>query len=272
MRWIIGDVHGMLRPLEALINEVNRTDPLAVLYFVGDYVNRGPDSRGVIDLLLNMENAKFIRGNHDDVLDQILSGSAYAQDPALPDRFAVFQWFLEHGLLETLQSYGATADQIGRIISERSRDALKAVINLFPFEHQLFIHSLPTYIEDDDLFVIHGKWPVRQKSGPKSLLNGGIPPAQLRHEVLWGRYTDAELHRPKHWPKTGFFGHTPVATYRGHGADFCPIIASKMVLLDTAVALTPAGRLTAVCAETSRQIQTDPTGKVSEPATTTTAA
>ena len=72
MRWIIGDVHGMLKPLEAIVNEIHRTDPRAWLYFVGDYVNRGPESRGVVDLLLTLQNAKFIRGNHDDLLDQIL--------------------------------------------------------------------------------------------------------------------------------------------------------------------------------------------------------
>ncbi|MEZ0265596.1 MAG: metallophosphoesterase, partial [Phycisphaerae bacterium] len=45
MRWIIGDVHGMLRPLETLLAEVRRVDSKARFYFVGDYVNRGPSSR-----------------------------------------------------------------------------------------------------------------------------------------------------------------------------------------------------------------------------------
>ncbi len=266
MRWIIGDVHGMLLSLETLLDEVRRVDPQAVLYFVGDYVNRGPDSRGVIDLLLGLDHAKFIRGNHDDVLDQILSGSGYAENPAGGNRFAVFHWFLQHGLLETLQSYGATADQIGQVVTERSGQALKAIIDLFPLEHRLFIHALPIYIEDEDLFVIHGKWPIQQSSGPRGLIDGGIPPAALRHQILWGRYTDADLHRPKMWPKTGFFGHTPVATYHGHGGDFSALIAARMILLDTAAALSPAGRLTAICAETSQQIQTTPTGKLVEPA------
>ena len=265
MRWIIGDVHGMFRALENLLKEVSRVDSQSVLYFVGDYINRGRESRSVIDLLLSLDNAKFIRGNHDDVLDQILNGAAYAESPSQPDRYLAVQWFLENGLLETLHSYGAKTDQLARIVSHRDRDGLKRVVDLFPPEHRLFIRSLPVFIEDDDLFVIHGKWPLNDKSGPRAALAGSTPSSQLRHEILWGRYTDADLHRPKSWTKTGFFGHTPVPTYRGYEANFSPIICGKMVLLDTAAALSSAGRLTAMCAENMEIIQTDPTGKLVAP-------
>ena len=105
MRWIIGDLHGMLRPLETLVQEIPRIDSEAVYYFVGDYVNRGPDSKGVVDLLLSLKNAKCIRGNHDDIFDQILHGTSYAENATRGDRFMAFQWFLEHGLTDTLLSY-----------------------------------------------------------------------------------------------------------------------------------------------------------------------
>ncbi len=49
--------------------------------FVGAFVNRGPDSRGVIALLMSLPNARFVRGNHDDVFDQVLSGVSYAGEP-----------------------------------------------------------------------------------------------------------------------------------------------------------------------------------------------
>ena len=71
MRWIIGDVHGMRAALERLLEAVGRVDPSARFYFVGDYVNRGPDARGVIDLLLSLTNARFVRGNHDDIFDRV---------------------------------------------------------------------------------------------------------------------------------------------------------------------------------------------------------
>ena len=84
MRWVVGDIHGMLRPLRSLVGHVTAKDPAAQFLFVGDYVNRGPDSRGVIDLLLSLQDegrAKFVRGNHDDIFDMVLSGQTYAYHP-----------------------------------------------------------------------------------------------------------------------------------------------------------------------------------------------
>ena len=62
----------MLKPLEGLLKGIERADPDARLFFVGDYVNRGLESKGVIDLVLTLKNARFIRGNHDDIFDQVL--------------------------------------------------------------------------------------------------------------------------------------------------------------------------------------------------------
>src|SRR5882762_4589183 len=112
MRWIIGDVHGMLSPLEGLLAGIERADKKAKLYFVGDYVNRGPESKGVIELLLTLKNARFIRGNHDDILDQVIHGENYAPNASRGDRTLAFKWFTEHGLIETLLSYDVTNAQI----------------------------------------------------------------------------------------------------------------------------------------------------------------
>jgi hypothetical protein len=262
MRWIIGDVHGMLAPLKTLLGEISRRDPAANLYFVGDYVNRGPDSRGVIDLLLKLSNAKFIRGNHDDVLDHVLHGFGYADNPTRGDRFLLFQWFLEHGLLQTLRSYGASDQHIGRMISQRNPAAIDSLNELFPAAHRQFIHSLPVFIEDEDLFVIHGKWPVKEKTSPRKILEGATPSPRVRHEILWGRFEEVQLTARKKWPKRGYFGHTPVVTYQSHVDNYEPIIGEQLVLLDTAVAVSPQGRLTAICAEDSTIVQSDINGRL----------
>jgi len=54
MRWVIGDIHGMFGGLETLLDLISRRDHNAKFVFVGDYVNRGPDSKRVIDLLLSL--------------------------------------------------------------------------------------------------------------------------------------------------------------------------------------------------------------------------
>src|SRR6185295_9952087 len=106
MRWIIGDIHGMRDPLARLLDEVTRVDAAARFYFVGDYINRGPDSKGVIDLLLSLSGAKFARGNHDDVFDHVLNDSYYATNAAMGQRMTAFGWFMEFGLDQTFSSYG----------------------------------------------------------------------------------------------------------------------------------------------------------------------
>src|SRR2546425_7853764 len=106
MRWIIGDIHGMLRPLEALLDLIRISDQSPRLLFVGDYVNRGPDSKRVIDLLITLQKSRFIRGNHDDIFDQVLHDRCYAPNASENNRIAAFQWFMQHGLDETLLSYG----------------------------------------------------------------------------------------------------------------------------------------------------------------------
>src|SRR5687768_1050297 len=104
MRWVIGDIHGMLRPLRAVLEAVSRRDPTPRFYFVGDYVNRGPESRAVLDLLLGLSDAAFVRGNHDDVFDLVLHGTCYDCHPAAPDSVSAFAWFMNHGLATTFGS------------------------------------------------------------------------------------------------------------------------------------------------------------------------
>src|SRR5688572_13156772 len=97
----------MLTPLEALLEAIPRFDADARLFFVGDFVNRGPESKGVIERLLTLENAAFVRGNHDDVFDELLNGECYAENKGELKPSEAFQWFMQHGLAQTLTSYGA---------------------------------------------------------------------------------------------------------------------------------------------------------------------
>ncbi len=96
MHWVIGDVHGMLRPLQRLLDAVFADDAAAKLIFAGDYVNRGPDSFKVIDLLISLTNTQFVRGNHDDIFDLILHGHSYAESAASASPVLAFS--VVHGL------------------------------------------------------------------------------------------------------------------------------------------------------------------------------
>lgn len=249
----------MLRPLEALLKAVGRTDTSPTFYFVGDYVNRGPDSRPVVDLLLTLSNARFVRGNHDDVFDAFLHNRSYAEHPHARDAVGAFTWFIQHGLWATLTSYGHDYLDIEMATRAPVPARIAKLAEIVPETHRRFFRELPPVIEDDDLFVGHALWGVTTHDD--DLAKRLSTNAERRHQMLWGRYGGELLHA-KSWSRTGYFGHTPVETYdRLLGPrENVPIFAPKIVLVDTAAALSSGGRLSAVCHETQQTVQVDRLG------------
>lgn len=101
--WAVGDVHGCLDLLDGLLQEIARdeaADPRPrTVVFLGDYVDRGPDSRGVVNRLIEIADmpdvdARFIRGNHEDKMHEFLD------DPS------VGATWCEYGGDAALASYG----------------------------------------------------------------------------------------------------------------------------------------------------------------------
>jgi len=261
VRWVVGDIHGMRIPLAALLDAVGRLDGDARFYFVGDYVNRGSESRQVVDLLMSMTNARFIRGNHDDVFDQVLHGQAYTGETNESQRLAAFQWFMQHGLDQTFMSYGVDSLDLEQVLHRPTVGGLERLAEAVPATHREFFRELPAVIEEPDLFVVHAKWDPDTPSDAIAARAGSSE--KNRYTVLWGRFTTPEIGRKKRWRQRGFFGHTPVFNYaRSEEEENLPILRDDMVLLDTGVALSPTGRLTAVCVETSEYVQVDRRGFV----------
>ena len=264
MRWVVGDIHGMFRPLRALVDAVTRRDAGARLLFVGDYVNRGPDSRAAVDFLLALPNAAFVRGNHDDVFDLVLHGSAYDPQSPAPSPGSAFAWFMQHGLRATFESYGVEFAVLDRAARVPTPDRLRRIADAVPAAHRAFFRALPPVIEEPDVFVAHALWDPDEPDVAPDVATRLRADRRLRHRVLWGRYTDADVRRPKRWTRTGYFGHTPVETFGPslYAGDNVPIRGPRIVLLDTAAALTPTGRLSAVCVETGEVIQSDRSGAI----------
>ena len=67
MKYCISDVHGCSKTLAALLVTINATKN-DTIYLLGDYVDRGPDSKGVLDIVMNIPNAVCHKGNHEDML------------------------------------------------------------------------------------------------------------------------------------------------------------------------------------------------------------
>jgi len=104
--WAVGDVHGRLDLLEPLVEAVvadlaASTPARKILVFLGDYIDRGPDSRGVIDLLVRLKGragieTHFLRGNHEDRME------AFLTQPDLGPGWC------DYGGREALMSWGVT--------------------------------------------------------------------------------------------------------------------------------------------------------------------
>jgi serine/threonine protein phosphatase 1 len=266
MHWVVGDIHGMLHPLKRLLRAVNEDDSSARLVFAGDYVNRGPDSCKVIDLLLTLKNAHFIRGNHDDVFDLVLHGHSYAESAASSNPALAFQWFMDFGIDSTFYSYGADWHWLNETARHPTPERMAKLTAFVPEAHRNFIHSLPPVYEHDDFFVLHGRWAPAEKCYPPSISENLRTDPELRQNILWARFPKEEISAEKAWSRRGFFGHTPVHSYASNprSAAMVPIIGPNIVLLDTAAALTTAGRLTAYCVEENRYIQTSHFGELIE--------
>ncbi len=190
--YAIGDVHGcrdLLAEMHARIEaEIarDRPDDWRIVH-VGDYCDRGPDTRGAIDFLIARMEADrrviCLRGNHDEGFLNFIAGSG-------PDRI-----FTANGGEATAASYGVAAD----FSSARSIDAARAALaRAAPDAHRAFLAGLPFSAVFGDFFLCHAG------------IRPGVPlDAQDEQDLIWIR-TDF-LDDPRLHPKVIVHGHTPAA-------------------------------------------------------------
>jgi len=221
--YVIGDIHGRSDLLDQMVEAIKRdldknpaADGLTVT--LGDYVDRGPDSRGVLDRLArNPFPTKYIalKGNHEELFE------AFLNDPSVAS-----QW-RRLGGLETLHSYGVsvTAVMVGKGFEEASRALQKAV----PEEHLRFLATLKLSMSVGEYFLCHAG------------VRPGIPLERQRAEdLLWIR--DEFLNSRTSFGKVVVHGHTPVAS---------PEVLPTRINIDTGAFAT--GRLTCLVLEPGRR-------------------
>ncbi len=171
----IGDIHGCFDSLHAIWNKLTPyRDALHV--FIGDYIDRGPKSKQVVDFLMEEQYNRecvFLRGNHEQMLiDAVEKGQTH-------------NWMYNGGDT-TLDSYEVNGD-----------------ISKLPEDHVEFYKNTRLFYETDDYFFVHAGVPPHQtieesKNDPRS-----------KHFFLWGREHLNAFETP--WEKTVVFGHTPRA-------------------------------------------------------------
>lgn len=218
----VGDIHGrndLLRPLLAAISQASHGARRSIAVFLGDYVDRGPDSRGVIDSLLQFRRSgvaevRFLRGNHDDTVLQFL------EDPRIGPTW------IDYGGGATLESYGVPLpasrhDEAGWEATRR------AFAERLPPEHLRFFRELAHATSHGDYFFAH--------AGARP---GVALEQQSQHDLMWIR--DAFLKSKASWQKVVVHGHTP---------EEAAVVSERRIGLDTGAYAT--GRLTAAILEDS---------------------
>jgi serine/threonine protein phosphatase 1 len=212
--YAIGDVHGrvdLLREMFSAIDDSLASHPIdnVVQVLVGDYIDRGPHSRQVIDALIaraKQHAMVYLKGNHENYAVQFLA------DPSV-----LSEW-KQVGGMSTLLSYGLqprTQDD-----PETRQEISTAFRSALPDSHRRFLQSLHLTYSCGDFFFAHAG------------VRPGVPLGEQREQdLLWIR-DDFLLHE-EDFGKIIVHGHTPAKT---------PDVRSNRINIDTGAFAT--GRLT----------------------------
>jgi serine/threonine protein phosphatase 1 len=215
-----GDVHGHLALMEEILTKAQmraaaQPERRHVLISLGDLVDRGPDSAGVVARLMgNVPGCELVvlRGNHETLMLAFLAGSA-----------AATSW-LSWGGLETLESYGV--DTAGLSVTGGDVEILRQRFQArVPPAHVEFLRTRPLSASFGDYFFVH--------AGARP----GIPLAeQVEHDLIWIRDDS-----PYRFEKRIVHGHTPVDA---------PRIGRTQINIDTGACY--GGMLTAMLFEDAK--------------------
>jgi serine/threonine protein phosphatase 1 len=170
--FIIGDIHGCLGILKGLMDKIDWDPDKDGLIFLGDYIDRGRDSKGVIDYILGLkrmsQNIRCLMGNHEELFLNYINGDDEGS-------------FLYNGGVSTLTSYYEAGN----------REIDPAHID--------FLKSLLLMIELDEYYIVH--------AGFKPGVN--IPDQSVK-DTLWIR--EPFIFSDYNFGKRIIFGHTPFSS------------------------------------------------------------
>jgi len=180
----VGDIHGCLNELEKLISKIN---PKAgdTLVYLGDYVDRGPNSKGVLDFLIDQQNKDeyttvMLLGNHEDMMLQVMENTEAIQP------FSAYDWFL-NGYQSTLKSFGIDDTTVlhrtppNELLSLKYLEFLRNLGLTYVTDKYFFVHAgidpnIDLYSQHrDDLLWIRGEFLHHRQASSRIIVHGHTP-------------------------------------------------------------------------------------------------
>jgi serine/threonine protein phosphatase 1 len=223
--FVIGDVHGQRALLERVLGKLPFIAPDDTLVLLGDYLDRGPDCRGVVELLRRLPEQTagrvvLLRGNHEDVYLRSLTGKV---DVA---------FFLARGN-GAAEAFWSFTDRPVEPGAELSIDEAKELFGLawLPPWMPAWLASMPTWYEDEHALYVHAgldgegdAWKHPQDGRDQPLLWMREPDFYLRYEgkpVVFGHTPTSELppeddQRTEVWRRGPLIGLDTGAGHGGH--------------------------------------------------------
>lgn len=204
-RFVIGDIHGCIKTLRSLLEEELKIEKSDQVYFVGDYIDRGPSSKEVLDYILQLisESYQFfpVKGNHEDLILKAYDNANFLRN------------WINNGGENSLRSF--------RVPQELHFQ--HEGVKMIPDIYINFLKNLPYYYELDDSIISHAG------------LNFDLANPRIDLEsMLWLRsfqYEGSKINNKKL-----FHGHTPISieNLKYSTSDPC----SKVINIDTGCVYT----------------------------------
>lgn len=177
-RWIIPDIHGCARTLEALLKNMLKVTRDDELFFLGDYIDRGPASKEALDLLMDLQeggwNIHCLKGNHEDYC--VRTWEADQQRHLFkPD---VQKLWENVGAKETYKSFGVKRP---REIPEKYIEWMRNLLYYYEIENYILVHAGMNFKASDPFKDTHSMITVRDfkvdfsKTGGKRIIHGHLP-------------------------------------------------------------------------------------------------
>ena len=184
-KWVIPDIHGYSSTLQTLFEEQIKPSRKDTIFFLGDYIDRGPDAKGVIDYIISLQDddyiVKCLRGNHEDYLLRTYDNETVHKNfLGITYRNQLKKEWFKYGGKQTLESFKVSD------------------VHDIPSKYIEWIRKLGYYYKLDSYILVHAG------------MNFGMEdPFADKHSMLWIK--DFKVDKVKTGNRKLVHGHVPVS-------------------------------------------------------------